>query len=214
MKISNGIYLVIDPSMKRDALIEKVAAAANAGLAAVQVWDNLSQVENTDKLFSELADITRSHDTPLLINNRTDLLKAHPFDGIHFDDIPGNESLNQLPDNYIKGITCNNDLSVISWADENTFDYVSFCSVFPSSTSNSCELVTFDTIRQARAMTNMPIFLAGGINMKTIAKLNALDYSGVAIVSGIMDADDTNKAVNAYAQAIASRGINNKNINS
>lgn len=214
MKTSNGVYLVIDPSMKRDTLIEKVSAAANAGLAAVQVWDNLSQVENANSLFNELADITRSHNIPLLINNRSDLLKADPFDGIHFDDIPDNKILNQLPKNCIKGITCNNDLSVISWADDNDFDYVSFCSLFPSSTSNSCELVTFDTIRQARAMTNMPIFLAGGINMETISKLEALDYSGVAVVSGIMDADDTKKAVNAYAQAIARKGVSNKNINS
>ncbi|MCH8545167.1 MAG: thiamine phosphate synthase [Cryomorphaceae bacterium] len=202
MNISNGVYLVIDPSMKRDELIEKVTAATSAGLAAVQVWDNLSQVENANKLFVKLSEITRLNNTPFIINNRVDLLNSHPFDGIHFDDIPKPDVVNQLPDNCIKGITCNNDLSVISWAIDNHFDYISFCSVFPSSTSNSCELVSFDSIRQARAMTNMPIFLAGGINSETVQKLKTLDFNGVAVVSGIMDADDIEKAINEYTEAI------------
>ncbi|ULT43210.1 hypothetical protein KRR40_06900 [Niabella defluvii] len=39
-------------------------------------------------------------------------------------------------------------------------------------------------------MTTMPLFLAGGIKPGNMETLSGLDYSGIAIVSGIMEADN------------------------
>jgi thiamine-phosphate pyrophosphorylase len=93
-------------------------------------------------------------------------------------------------------------LDVVTSAEQNNLDYISFCSVFPSSTSNSCERVTFDTIRKARTITAMPIFLAGGMRLENINKLSELDYNGVAVISGIMQAEDPAKATKQYNQLL------------
>lgn len=82
---------------------------------------------------------------------------------------------NEMNRKIITGITCNNDLSIVEWADKNEFDYISFCSMFPSSTANSCELVTFDTVKEARKITTLPVFLAGGIKPENIELLNELN---------------------------------------
>lgn len=108
------------------------------------------------------------------------------------------------------GITVNNDLSLVQWANDNSFDYISFCSIFPSTTSNSCQLVKFETITKARTITQMPIFLAGGIQPENIYQLNNLDYDGVAVVSGIMSADDPFEKANKYLNELK---INNEIIN-
>src|SRR5690606_4246978 len=103
------------------------------------------------------------HDVPLLINNDWSLLRSFPLDGVHFDEIPANfddiqrvleASLSNKP---IYGITCNNDMEIIHWADNNQMDYLSFCSMFPSTTSTSCELVSLESLHKARSITNLPI---------------------------------------------------------
>src|SRR5690606_23163787 len=125
---------------------------------------------------------------PLLINNRWEWLEKVDLDGVHLDNTAENikEIKEYLGEDRIIGLTCNNDLKEVEWAEKNQLDYISFCSIFPSSTSNSCELVSFEKIQQARKLTQMPIFLAGGINPDNMQKLSGLPHDGVAVVSGLM----------------------------
>ena len=70
--------------------------------------------------------------------------------------------------------------------------------MFPSSTANSCDLVSFDNIKRVRTITNLPIFLAGGIKPENMEMLNELSYSGIAVVSGIMNAAQPAEALKMY----------------
>ncbi|QCK14452.1 thiamine phosphate synthase [Mangrovivirga cuniculi] len=62
---------------------------------------------------------------------------------MHFDEIPRDfdRIKSNVPNNRIFGLTVNNDLDIIKEAIDYGFDYLSFCTVFPSETNNSCELV-------------------------------------------------------------------------
>lgn len=204
--IRNGIYLVIDPSIDRNTLLSKLQQAISEKIVAVQIWDNFKAGCNSKELIKEISTLCQPQNIPVLINNKWSLLLDTELDGVHFDTIPGN--FNQLKEylgkEMIVGITCGNDLSVVKWADKNGLDYVSFCSMFPSTTANSCELVTFDTIKEARKITSLPVFLAGGIKPENIHLLNKLSYSGIAVVSGIMNASKPAEALNMYYEKINS----------
>lgn len=200
-KISGGIYLVLDPSMNEGKLLEKLTSALEGDeIAAVQIWDNFPASADNDYLVNTICQICHRKEVPVFVNNRWQLLESSIADGVHFDEIPENmgEIKSSLDRDFQLGITCNNDLSIIKWADENHFDYVSFCSVFPSSTSNSCELVDFEVIRTARKLTSIPIFLAGGIKPENIDRLQGLEFDGVAVISGIMNSDDPAGATKDY----------------
>jgi thiamine-phosphate pyrophosphorylase len=203
MKIKSGIYLVIDPSLAEEKLFPKLKAALSAGLSAVQVWDNFQTDEDIAKL-PQLVALCKTFQVPVLINNRVDLLHAYPFDGIHFDALPADYSTRKAEweGSYILGLTCNNDLDQVREAQENGLDYISFCSVFPSSTANSCELVSRQTLEEAPKIFAGPIFLAGGINPANIPVLKGLDFAGVAVVSGIMGADNPASAIEHYQSAL------------
>lgn len=200
--ITGGIYLVIDPSMPLQELLSKLKEVTKERICAVQIWDNWEKVLNKEKTIIAICELCHDHEVPVLINNNWELLNSLPLDGVHFDNIP--ENYNQikhtLKDSFISGITCNNDLQIIKWANENELNYVSFCSVFPSSTSNSCDLVSFETVRQARNMTSLPIFLAGGIRIDNMYKLQELDFDGVALISGIMNAEQPAQSAKEYLQ--------------
>lgn len=204
MKIQNGLYLIIDPSTDRNSLVSKLNEIIHQKIAAIQIWDNFKATENPIEFINAILHLCHPNNIPVLINNQWELLKQTNLDGIHFDNVQHNilQIKNELKRDVITGITANNDLSIVKWADENNFDYISFCSMFQSSTANSCELVTFDTVKEARKTTSLAIFLAGGIKPENVALLNELNYSGIAVVSGIMSAEKPLEAFEQYQKKI------------
>jgi thiamine-phosphate pyrophosphorylase len=202
-----GIYLVIDPSMEERVLFEKLEQVLQEKIAIVQIWDNWPQGILKGKLINKICDLAHNYQVPVFINNEWELLKSLPLDGVHFDTIPADyDKIKQrLSKDFKTGITCNNDLSIIKWAEENNLDYISFCSMFPSATSNSCELVSFQTVEQARKITSIPIFLAGGIQLSNIAKLKSLDFDGIALVSGIMSSINPAETTKQYLKLLTNR---------
>ena len=204
MKMQNGLYLIIDPSTDRRIVVSKLKEIIHEKIAAIQIWDNFKATENPIEFINEIVQLCHPNNIPVLINNQWELLKQTNLDGVHFDNVQHNivQIKNELKRDIITGITANNDLSIVKWADENNFDYISFCSMFQSSTANSCELVTFDTVKEARNITSLPVFLAGGINPENVALLNELNYSGIAVVSGIMSAEKPLEAFQQYQEKI------------
>lgn len=195
-QIKDGIYLVIDPAMERQMLLSQLQKALTGAVAAVQVWDNFLPGEDIKALVEQVIVLCRPFGIPVLINNRWQLVGKTGLDGVHFDAVP--EDFRKENYKGIIGLTCGNDLATVGQAVALGADYISFCSMFPSATANSCELVHPETVTKARELTNMPIFLAGGITPQNIGSLNTLPYNGIAVVSGIMKAAEPNEAIKEY----------------
>jgi thiamine-phosphate pyrophosphorylase len=206
-QINGGVYLVVNPADNEEILFSKLKRIVEAEIAAVQIWDNFSAKTNQVSFIDKVCIICHQKGIPVLINNQWQLLNLSKADGVHFDEHPEDIDVIRKIVNRkcIMGITVNNDLSLVQWANDNSFDYISFCSIFPSTTSNSCQLVKFETITKARTITQMPIFLAGGIQPENIYQLNNLDYDGVAVVSGIMSADDPFEKANKYLNELKNK---------
>lgn len=202
--IQSGIYLIIDPSVEEEILFAKLNLIVKEKIATIQVWDNFKEDQNIEELLLKIDEKASPNNIPIIINNRWELLKQIPLDGIHFDEIPENfnDIKKEINRDFIAGITCNNDLSIIEYAEKHQFDYISFCSMFPSKTANSCELVDFETVQKAKNIFSGKIFLAGGIDLSNIENLSQLNYDGIAVVSGIMSAENPSENIKKYHQKI------------
>lgn len=202
--IESGIYLIIDPSMDEEILFSKLNLILKEKIAAIQIWDNFKNNQNVEELLLKIYEKTSLNNIPLIINNRWEYLKQIPLNGIHFDEIPENliEIKKEISSDFIIGVTCNNELSAIQDAEKNQLDYISFCSMFPSKTANSCELVNFETVQKAKSIFSGKIFLAGGIDLDNIKNLVELNYDGIAVVSGIMSAENPSETIKKYHQKI------------
>jgi thiamine-phosphate pyrophosphorylase len=206
-QITGGIYLVLDPAMKKVRLLSQLSLALSGGLAVVQIWNNW--LPGTDKLslIEAVAKLCQPYNVPLLINEDWQLLPQSPFlQGVHFDQIPADfAAIKMVIDKpFIAGITCSGDLDLVTWADENGLDYVSFCSMFPSPSAGSCDIVMPATVRQARSITRLPLFVSGGITTENILSLKKeIDFDGVAVISGILSADDPALKVQQYKNALS-----------
>lgn len=205
--IRGGVYLVVDPAMEQAELFAKVGDALAGGVRVLQVWNNWpTHFKRSDKasLLASLIQMAASYFVPVLINEEWELLKYTALAGVHFDKVPENFPVikAQLGEGVMYGITCSNNLEVIQWASQNQFDYVSFCSIFPSASAGACELVKPETIKEARKLTSMPFFLSGGITTENMASLKGLEFNGVAVISGILHADSAQASAAAYQQAL------------
>jgi thiamine-phosphate pyrophosphorylase len=202
-QINNGVYLIADPSTEINLLCSKIEKALEGGICAVQLWNHWKNNADKQKIINRVHDLTKFGGIPLILNEFFDFTETSDFEGIHLDkpDDTRLKYLNMFPD-LIWGLTCSNNLNDMIWANEHNLDYISFCSMFPSSTSNSCELVTAETVKRANEIFQNPVFLAGGINHQTLPLLKNSRFDGIALVSAIMDSPNPKKEVEIYLKEI------------
>ncbi|MDW8273293.1 MAG: thiamine phosphate synthase [Chitinophagales bacterium] len=201
MEIKKGLYVIVDPSMEAASLLQKLELVVQDEItSAVQIWDHFKDENSVYELVNKIINISHKQNKPVFINNRWELLRECNLDGIHFDAPIENldDIRKKIGKKFLVGITCGNDLSVVEWAKINKVDYISFCSMFPSSSAGSCELVNFETVRKASAIANIPVFLAGGINPNNLSSLKDLPYYGIAVISGIMNTNETLQQLQLY----------------
>lgn len=206
MNSLNGIYLVIDPKREWSTLLQQLKSALEGGLNIVQVWNHWKEhltIQEKADFLKEVKALCTEYKVPVLMHEDWKLAIEAKLDGVHFDEIP--EDFNQIKQKFSNqyiGLTVSNDLEKIRWADQQQLAYISFCSVFPSSSVDTCEIVKPENIKAARQITDLNIFLSGGMSPENTKNIEALDFDGVAIISGILDADDPARAVAAYIKAI------------
>jgi thiamine-phosphate pyrophosphorylase len=206
MKKLSGIYLVIDPQKDWADLFSKLQAALDGGISIVQVWNHWpSNIQGELKLefARHILSLCQPFDVPVLMHDDWQLALKANLDGVHFDHLAPDFELvlEQFEDKYL-GLTVSNDLEQITWATKHALSYISFCALFPSSSVSSCEIVDPENIKKARAVSTIPIFLSGGIRPENIARLKDLSFNGIAIISGILDSPEPQKAVEAYLKCL------------
>jgi thiamine-phosphate pyrophosphorylase len=200
IQISGGIYLVADAVFDFKLLKKKLGEALSSGIRIVQLYNTEKESSLSFSDINEICYLCHVYNVPVLVNNNWRLLNETLIDGVHFDAIPDNIQRieRDAGRQFYKGITINNDLSVVKWANNHQFDYISFCSMFESKTAETCEIVSFESVKKAREITNIPIFLAGGIYPDNINQLRELPFNGIAVISGIMASPDIPSATNNY----------------
>lgn len=210
-EIKGGVYLVVDPSALNAAAIDTIRAALDSGLAAIQLWNNWKNITAKAELVMQITQLTAGYQTPVLVNEHWELLTETDADGVHFDRPTENLPLIRAAINrdFICGVTCGNDLHAVQYAIDYQLDYISFCSVFPSSSANSCEWVQPATIAAARAITNMPVFAAGGITAGNLPDILHTGIDGIAVINSIMKAADPAKVTAEFNQILQQKEYKN-----
>ncbi len=195
-----GLYLVVDPKMGMEYLEPRVRAIVNGGISVIQVWDHWEEGQDKLKFINELRSITGN--VPLIINNDLDLVLATNADGVHFD------GLDLLPkrmyDHLIVGVTLSGRTN---WGllNQGPVDYISFCSMFPSSSTDACELVDFQVVREAEEKFNGSVFASGGITLENADQILDLGVSGIALISGLLKARDPEKTTKDFIDKLSGK---------
>lgn len=206
-KITGGVYLVVDPAKNRTRLMSSLRQALENGVKVLQIWNHWPPDFSTEEkkvLSNEIVDLAEDFGVPVLINEEWELLKTTRLHGVHFDELPADidRIKKELNRSILLGVTCSNNLEIIDWANRHQADYISFCSMFPSVSAGSCEIVRPETVQKARERTQLPLFVSGGVTPQNLRGLIKLGIHGVAVISGILSSESPDKATLEYKQAL------------
>lgn len=199
--ITGGLYLVIDP-YTGEGIIPRVEAALKGGVTVLQIWNHWHSGQDEFAFISQVCSLAHEYNVPVLIHEKWEWLLTTNLDGVHFDHIPFKLPmiLDRIKRPVYTGITCGNDMEKILWAIQHKINYLSFCSMFPSTSASVCELVDPSIIRYTRQLTSIPIFAAGGITPENISAVLKLGVNGIATISGILNTRDPEAAAKKYRQ--------------
>ncbi len=197
-----SLYLVISPIIPTQEILLVVAKALAGGVDFLQ----LSGPENfrTYSFAESLFDLAEKNRVPFLINNNLRLAKEINCQGIHFDsfEISPKQARRTLGTECLVGYTVNVNLDRVRWAEDEGADYVSFCSVFNSCSTNQCPIVSLDTLKKARGLSAISIFAAGGVNQTNAHVVLEIGLDGIVVSSSILNAKEPEKATREFKQII------------
>jgi thiamine-phosphate pyrophosphorylase len=204
-----GLYLVVDTTIPEERLIPVVQHALEGGVDIVQLWGEQHDTTVLRTVGLRILALTHEHGALCLVSDKLDVCQEIGADGIHFDgyELPRltpSEAKKILGIDKIVGVTCGNSVEKLRWAQENGADYVSFCSIFPTSSVDTCEIIPLEMIRTAKRILSIPVFAAGGITVDNLNNVLEAGADGVAVVSAILKAQNPRLTARAFKEKLDS----------
>ncbi|MFE8700217.1 thiamine phosphate synthase [Cytobacillus sp. FJAT-54145] len=196
------LYLVTKEDMHIDILLKKVEEAVKGGVTMVQLREKNSSSHEFYNKAIRLKELLISYKIPLIINDRVDIALAIEADGIHVgqSDLPAKVVKSMIPDGMILGVSART-IEEATRAKMAGAHYIGVGACFPTSTKNDAKLIHHDLIKEINTKVNIPSVGIGGITMDNVENLSHLGLNGVAVISAILNAENTTLA----AQSITSK---------
>ncbi len=209
-----SVYGVLDPARTRGrSLAGLTDAAIRGGVTFLQLR---IKSQNTRELLSaahEVAEVTREHKVPLVINDRVDIAFAVGADGVHLgdEDMPLADARRLLGEGAIVGQTIHSVHEAETYPTADA-DYFGVGAVY-STASKQRDVPPigpegFAEIRQAlsRVAPGKPVVGIAGITSENCAPVMAAGADGVAVISDIFMADDVEAAARRLTAAVRGAG--------
>ncbi|KAD3336339.1 hypothetical protein E3N88_31858 [Mikania micrantha] len=190
------LYAVTDSGMNKKwghSITDAVKAAIEGGATIVQLREKDAETGEFLEAAKACLEICRSHNIPLLINDRVDIAMACDADGVHVgqSDMPVNKVRALLGPEKIIGVSCKTpEHALKAWADG--ADYIGSGGVFPTNTKANNRTIGLDGLKAVCVASKLPVVAIGGINLsnaRSVMELGVENLKGVAVVSALFDRD-------------------------
>lgn len=200
------LYLVTDSTnLKEDVFLSKVDKACKGGVTLLQ----LREKERSDWEYLNLAikvkKITDKYNIPLIIDDRIDIAMASNAAGVHLgqNDIPINIARKLMGRDKIIGATTKT-VSQAKKAVEDGADYLGVGAIYPTTTKVKTIITEVSTLNDICNAVDIPVIGIGGLNKDNCDILKDSPIDGIAVVSAIMKAEDTEKAATELKSKVIS----------
>ena len=184
----NKLYSITDP---RDNLLEIIEKILLGGVKIIQHrFKEGNDIEHLKEAI-EIKSLCKKYNSLFIVNDRVDIALASDADGVHLgqDDLDIITARKLLGSSKIIGITANNQTDITN-ALKDECDYIGVGPVFKTSTKKNKEPLGVEKIKSLTKDINIPWFAIGGINKANISFLKNHGINNVALVSGLLNAED------------------------
>ena len=204
LKMENCLlYAVTDTSWLRGrTLAQQVEEALRGGVTMVQLREKELDDESFIKEALEIKPLCRKYGAALIINDRIDVALKSGADGVHagIEDMPIAKLREIAGDDFIIGATAKT-VAQAQNAERSGADYLGVGAVFPSPTKTTALRITPQTLKEIASSVSIPSVAIGGITLDNVSGIACCGVSGIAVVSSLFGADDTELAAKALKAA-------------
>lgn len=192
----HGLYVITDPVLCGDAIVNKVEQAILGGAQIIQ-YRNKSvgkQAQITEA--SALQTLCQQHKRIFLINDDVLLAIRVNADGVHLGQTDGDitNARKQLGNKKIIGVTCHSDINSAQKAQQQSANYVAFGRFYPSQTKPTAPAANNKILEQAKSLLDIPIVAIGGINAENASELINAGADMLAVIHAVFSQQNIKQA--------------------
>lgn len=209
MDLSNArFYAILDTSwVRRDQWREKCLQLLAGGADLVQLRAKKETHAERIALLEEIIPLFKGRSTPLIINDDIDLCLRYSGLGLHVgqDDLSAREARERIGPDRVLGLSTHSieqAKGAIALGPE-ILTYFAVGPVFATPTKPDYIPVGLELVRQVSELKpELPFFCIGGITQKNLAQVREAGAKRVVIVSDVLSATDTERAVAEVRNAL------------
>ena len=183
-----GIYAILDENnFDYNRLNSIVKMMIDNNIKIFQIRIKSSFTNTKIKVISEINSICKERNCKLILNDNVEITKELDLDGVHIglNDINLSDAREYLGNDKIIGVSCYDSLDDAFSAQKNHASYVSFGSLYKTSTKINAKKLNLDTFLKAKNVLSIPICLIGGINSQNLINVLKLNSDLIAISKGL-----------------------------
>tara|TARA_B100001093_G_scaffold438218_1_gene437489 strand:+ start:600 stop:1202 length:603 start_codon:yes stop_codon:yes gene_type:complete len=196
-----GLYAILDENNFNFKNIERdVKQMIDLKIKIFQVRVKSSFSKEIIKAIKNLKYLCEQNGCLLILNDNISLAKNLNLDGIHIgsSDIDINTARDILGKKKIIGVSCYNSFSLALSAELNGASYVSFGSLYKTSTKLNPVNLDIKTFKKSSKVLKIPICLIGGINTSNVHDVIKLNCDLIAISKGLSSEKDRKTISHIY----------------
>ncbi len=200
------LYLITDRKLFRDkdAFFSAIEGALKAGVKAVQLREKDLPTRELLTMAYGMRELTSEYGAKLFMNDRTDIALCARADGVHLgqESMPAFAIRTIAGKDFIIGVSTHS-LKEAQIAEKEGADFITFGPLYktPSKLKYGAP-VGLDALNKVAGEIGIPFFGIGGIRPDTINAVMQSGPLGIAVISGILGEDDTQRAAQDYLKEI------------
>ena len=198
----HGLYVITDPLLCSDKLVEKVEQAILGGAQIIQYRNKLADAQTQYTEAAALQSLCQQHQRTFLINDNVSLALQVNADGVHLGQTDGDitAARKNLGEDKIIGVTCHSDIHAAKMAQQQSANYVAFGRFYPSKTKPTAPPAKIEVLQQAQQQLEIPVVAIGGISVENASNLINAGADMLAVIHAVFAQENIKQAAADLAQ--------------
>jgi len=204
----NGLklYLITDRKLfnAQCSLYLALETALQAGVKYIQLREKRLPTRKILDMAYWMKELTREYGAKLFINDRVDIALAVGADGVHLGQksLPAHAARKATGDNFLIGVSTHGVDEALQ-AEHDGADFITLGPIYntPSKLKYGAP-IGVDIIRQVKSEVSIPVLAIGGIKTGSVNEVLDAGADGVAVISGILAAEDIRGTTEEYLRLV------------
>lgn len=200
-----SLYLVTDRHQTGGRpLRDVVHAALRAGVRAVQLREKDLPTRSLLALARDLAELARTYDARVLVNDRVDVCLAAGNAGVHLPaaGLPASAARGLVGADRLIGRSAHS-ADDAARAETDGADFIVLGPIFETPSKRAFGLpIGLSELERARMRCRVPLFGIGGITKDRVRDVLTAGARGVAVIGSVMAAEDVERASRELLQEL------------